>query len=196
MGDSEAIVDLFNERDAKEILSIVLPATSSSDCCIWNYSPYGHYTVKDCLPTRTRLNARGMTVPLSCVLCGTDVETDWHMFIDCCYARELLNEVDIGKLSMILWVAGDRGEVARWERLQSGYFKCNRDAVFFQDSSQLGIEMVLRDSNDLFIASKTMVVAGLPPPKEGEIYGLLKAMEWVRSMGYTKVIFEIDAQVV
>ncbi|XP_073041827.1 uncharacterized protein [Primulina eburnea] len=88
---------------------------------------------RQCLPTRSKLNSRGIFVPLSCVICDRDIEHTWHTFIVCKYVREcwahdgilnlmdtfsntsesfsdfvfkvlsMSNETIVGKIAMILW---------------------------------------------------------------------------------------------
>lgn len=44
------------------------------------------------LPTRDRLQKRGMYIPTECLLCGEGIETISHIFFQCRYARWLLKE--------------------------------------------------------------------------------------------------------
>ncbi|XVF49950.1 hypothetical protein PTKIN_Ptkin04bG0057500 [Pterospermum kingtungense] len=67
---------------------------------------------------------------------------------------------------------------------------------FFADIATIGVADVLRDAASSHIASKTNLMPCLLSPKEGEIQGLLVAFEWVRSLGFCKTVFEIDAKVV
>ncbi|XVF79900.1 hypothetical protein PTKIN_Ptkin15bG0027800 [Pterospermum kingtungense] len=88
---------------------------------------------------------------------------------------------------------GERNMVSRWTRPQIGYLKCNCDAALFKETGKLGIGMVLRANDGQFIACKTLTLISLPPVREAEVFGLLKGIEWIRSLAYNNVIFEIDA---
>ena len=39
------------------------------------------------LPTRLQLLHKNLTIPLTCVLCGNDVEHEWHVFLECPFAQ-------------------------------------------------------------------------------------------------------------
>ncbi|XVF41170.1 hypothetical protein PTKIN_Ptkin01aG0258300 [Pterospermum kingtungense] len=56
--------------------------------------------------------------------------------------------------------------------------------------------MVLRNEEGTFIAARTSVIPSRLSSKEGEIQGLLQAFDWVRSLGYSRTIFEVDAKAV
>ena len=47
------------------------------------------------MPTRSRLVHKGIHVPLSCILCGSDVEHSWHLFLDCHYAKNCWDLADV-----------------------------------------------------------------------------------------------------
>ena len=88
---------------------------------------------RDCLPTRSKLQSRGIPVPLCCLMCNRDVENSWHLFFTCSFAQNCwseahlwnavelcltdserfgeclfrimasLNHSDLGKFYMVLW---------------------------------------------------------------------------------------------
>ena len=43
---------------------------------------------RDVLPMRSRLQTKGVVVPLTCMLCDRDVENCWHVFVTCPFARQ------------------------------------------------------------------------------------------------------------
>ncbi|XVF61737.1 hypothetical protein PTKIN_Ptkin08bG0154500 [Pterospermum kingtungense] len=47
---------------------------------------------KGCLPTRWKLQQRGISVPIMYSACDNDVEHSWHIFISCIHAQSCLKE--------------------------------------------------------------------------------------------------------
>ncbi|XP_065866655.1 uncharacterized protein [Euphorbia lathyris] len=94
-----------------------------------------------CVATRQRLAGRGMSIPTHCPFCHTDIEHDYHLFIRCIYVQECwnlsgintdvfqldyltssilqvmvsLNEVDLTKLAMTLWVIWNQRNQLVWD---------------------------------------------------------------------------------
>lgn len=54
--------------------------------------------------------------------------------------------------------------------------------------------MVLRDDQGAFVACRTLMVSGLYKVPEGEAMGLLEALSWIKQMGLSKVIIEVDSK--
>lgn len=50
---------------------------------------------RDTLPTRVNLQAKGIQVPCTCLLCGRNPETSWHVFIDCPTSAEVWREAGL-----------------------------------------------------------------------------------------------------
>lgn len=42
---------------------------------------------RNCIPNRQNLRNRGIDVPYFCALCGSGIENNWHLFVDCSYAQ-------------------------------------------------------------------------------------------------------------
>ncbi|XVF52726.1 hypothetical protein PTKIN_Ptkin05aG0041600 [Pterospermum kingtungense] len=169
MWDIEQIKDLFCERDVIEILSIPLVSNMHCDKRIWHFSKDGNYTVRSAyrvaservcrnnIPNRVNLEARGVVVPLSCVLCDDYVENSWHLFVGCSYALNCWkhvhleqtvlscaesvdgfvefmhkalatwSEVDLGKLAMVIWSIWRQRNCKLWKNT----LQTESRAVFF-----------------------------------------------------------------
>lgn len=63
----------------------------------------------------------------------------------------------------------------------TGGLKLNVDAVFFVDSNQAGLGMVLRDGYGGFILARTVVKPGCQEVEVGEIMGFYEALSWLRA---------------
>lgn len=50
---------------------------------------------RDCIPHRINLQRKGIDVPGSCGLCDTNMESSWHLFVDCSFAKQVWREVDL-----------------------------------------------------------------------------------------------------
>ncbi|KAL8547905.1 hypothetical protein ACS0TY_007278 [Phlomoides rotata] len=69
----------------------------------------------------------------------------------------------------------------------------NVNGVFFSDSLQTGVGMVLHDDQGEFVVYKTLVVDAFYDD-EGEALGLFEALSWIRSLGLERIIVELDAK--
>ncbi|CAN1163492.1 Putative ribonuclease H protein At1g65750 [Linum perenne] len=136
--DTELIEEIFNERDAEEILKIPLRSTVDGDGIIWAHSKHGGYSVssgyrmwlnnmsgfgefevtgpwknlwnthvppklkimawrlaRDIIPTRDTLRQRHIQVPDQCGICGHSIETNDHLFLECDFAKECWERVQL-----------------------------------------------------------------------------------------------------
>ncbi|XVF50051.1 hypothetical protein PTKIN_Ptkin04bG0063500 [Pterospermum kingtungense] len=57
-----------------------------------------------------------------------------------------------------------------------------------------GFGIVLRDDKGVFIAARTVIDVGLPEVKDSEALGLLRALIWVKKLGYRCVVYELDCK--
>lgn len=80
-----------------------------------------------------------------------------------------------------------------WRKPTSIAFKCNADVPIFNQNNSMGIGMVLRDSAGLFVACRTVTLAGVFQVKEAEAIGLLEALQLLCFLQYASVCFELDA---
>ncbi|XVF44395.1 hypothetical protein PTKIN_Ptkin02bG0116400 [Pterospermum kingtungense] len=74
--------------------------------------------------------------------------------------------------------------------------KCNTDATIFNNEGKVGFGMVIRDFVGRFVARNTSMLDGSLLVKEGKALAFLEVIRWVRSIGYTKAIFETDTKYV
>ncbi|KAL8517289.1 hypothetical protein ACS0TY_015501 [Phlomoides rotata] len=51
-----------------------------------------------------------------------------------------------------------------------------------EDSSQMGVNMILRDDVEGFVACRTLVVDGTWRVDEGEAIGLYEALSWIKGL--------------
>ncbi|CAN1152584.1 hypothetical protein LINPERHAP2_LOCUS18833, partial [Linum perenne] len=50
---------------------------------------------RDNLPTKTTLQQKRVFIALGCGICGGGVESPWHIFLDCPFARECWSKAGI-----------------------------------------------------------------------------------------------------
>ena len=84
--------------------------------------------------------------------------------------------------------------VQKWRKPQVGWLKCNVDAAIFNQLGVIGLGCVIRDEYGSFVAAKSETRIGPLEPNLAEGMCCKEAFSWVKSLGYTKVIIELDAQ--
>ncbi|XP_073294606.1 uncharacterized protein [Primulina huaijiensis] len=87
-----------------------------------------------------------------------------------------------------------RTECVLWHPPPESFVKCNIDAAFPNGADVTGLGMVLRNDSGGFIGCRSSVYYGKLDVKEGEAMGLLEAISWGHTMGYQKVVFELDSK--
>ncbi|KAL8520390.1 hypothetical protein ACS0TY_011062 [Phlomoides rotata] len=83
-----------------------------------------------------------------------------------------------------------------WHPPAAGVVKINSDVALFGDTRDAGLGMVIHDANGSFVRCRSMVIPGIFKPVEVEAMGVLEALSWVKYLGYSSVVIEMDAQVV
>lgn len=83
---------------------------------------------------------------------------------------------------------------SKWHVPGAGFVKANVDASFSGESVKTSIGMLLRDEIGHMLAGRTMWKPGIMKVDEGEAWGLWEAVCWVRSLGYNRVVIEVDAK--
>ncbi|KAL8481230.1 hypothetical protein ACS0TY_027673 [Phlomoides rotata] len=68
------------------------------------------------------------------------------------------------------------------------------DANFFEESLETGIGMIVRDEAGSFITSLTKLHQGLMTVDEWEVCGVVEVIKWMRELGFSHVIIEVDAK--
>jgi len=77
-----------------------------------------------------------------------------------------------------------------------GYLKCNIGAAFSMYHIRVGMRIYLRDEFDLFVGDKTTWLQSVMEVRLGEAIALLKALEWIKELGFQDVIFSLDSKTI
>ncbi|XVE74733.1 hypothetical protein DITRI_Ditri12bG0041700 [Diplodiscus trichospermus] len=93
-------------------------------------------------------------------------------------------------------VSNIQGEIVPWNAPSVGFVKCNVDAACFSAEKIVSFGICLRNENGRVLACRTKWRKAAVSIKEGEAMGLYESLTWVTpmGMGYTNVIFEMDAK--
>ncbi|XVF56428.1 hypothetical protein PTKIN_Ptkin06aG0120100 [Pterospermum kingtungense] len=129
------------------------------------------------------------------------MENQWHTFITWSFVQKCWEEVgllhEVNEMAEVKQSQSSeqstviRPEICeKWHKPSNSYVKCNVDAAFFESVQKVGAGMCLRDANGHFIAGCSKFM------DEGEALALLEAIQWVRLLGYEKVVFEVYAKYV
>lgn len=84
----------------------------------------------------------------------------------------------------------------KWHRPPSSFVKCNVDAAFFLQANDMGLGIIVWDDKGNVLVYHSSVIPGCASIREGEALGLLDAIPWVWTLGFSKIIFELGAKVV
>jgi ribonuclease HI len=82
----------------------------------------------------------------------------------------------------------------RWEKPPVGWFKCNTDAAFHDDSNRTSAGWILRNYTGNFVMAGAAWYQGKYSIIEGEAKALLEAMRTMEQNGFSHVIFETDSK--
>ncbi|XVF76242.1 hypothetical protein PTKIN_Ptkin13bG0250500 [Pterospermum kingtungense] len=144
---------------------------------------------RGCLPTSFSLQGRGVTVPSVCVVCGREVENEWHLFVSCSFAGECRKEA---KLYSIVDACATTAEtysgwmfdmLIRLSDIEVGNFPWCYGHYGEQETMYCGKTR----------GARSLWIEGLLPVKEREAIGMVEALSWIRDLGYEQVVFETDA---
>ena len=81
-----------------------------------------------------------------------------------------------------------------WQPPMSGRYKCNIDATFSSHHNRTGIGVCVRDSEGIFVLSKTLTYPCTVSVDVGEALGLHSALQWLSDMQLDNVDFETDSK--
>ena len=86
--------------------------------------------------------------------------------------------------------------ISRWVSPEPGTFKINVDASLFPGESSFSIGMVLRNSDGIFIAGKTLRLQIPDSVFKAEAIGFREALSWLEDQNLqgAKVVIESDSQ--
>jgi ribonuclease HI len=82
----------------------------------------------------------------------------------------------------------------RWQKPPAGWFKCNTDAAFHDDSNRTSAGWILRNYTGNFVMAGAAWYQGKYSIIEGEAKALLEAMRTMEQNGFSHVIFETDSK--
>ncbi|KAK6125469.1 hypothetical protein DH2020_040802 [Rehmannia glutinosa] len=80
-----------------------------------------------------------------------------------------------------------------WHPPPISILKCNINPGFFQEINRVGVGMVLRDDTGTVLMCHTLWFMGDIYVLEGDSIGLFEGLKWVQALGFSNVIFEVDA---
>jgi ribonuclease HI len=98
-------------------------------------------------------------------------------------------------------VRGDRevvvGQVqpvaVNWKPPPSGYYKVNWDASLNHAKGKLGVEVIVRDTNEKIYATSSSSVQASMEPVVAESMAALQAVDFCRGRGLVKIVLEFDS---
>jgi len=82
-----------------------------------------------------------------------------------------------------------------WQKPQQGRFKCNIDATFSWMWNRTGIDVCLRDEDDMYVLAQTRSFPTQLVVEVGEAMGLFHAIPWLANMKFDNVDFLTDSKV-
>ena len=82
----------------------------------------------------------------------------------------------------------------RWKKPEVGWLKCNVDAALFNQQGKIGLGCIIRDENGVLVAAKNDLLKGPMIPAIVEAMCCKEALSWINSLGYSRMIMELDAQ--
>jgi hypothetical protein len=83
-----------------------------------------------------------------------------------------------------------------WQPPLPNYFKGNIDVALFTTEKKVSMRVCLRDEKGTFVAAMTIYCEDVMTIAEGEAWGLYQDIQWISSLGYHRVIFELDCKMV
>ncbi|CAN0916153.1 Putative ribonuclease H protein At1g65750 [Linum grandiflorum] len=84
----------------------------------------------------------------------------------------------------------------QWHPPPLSYVKCNTDAAYFTTLGKVGLGACIRDEVGNLLWYRTVCKRGGSCSKENEALAVWEGMKWCMEIGFDRVIFESDAQVV
>lgn len=67
---------------------------------------------RNCIPNRQNLRNRGIDVLSCCALCGSGIENNWHLFVDCSYAQNCWKLANL--LQLVNECASNSDSFSQW----------------------------------------------------------------------------------
>ncbi|KAM6552834.1 hypothetical protein CsatB_013596 [Cannabis sativa] len=131
-----------------------------------------------CLPTKVQLQTKHVNVDLLCPFCHMQVETIFHVLLDCSFSRSCWTFSAV----TVPPVAGVETDFCNWffDLLDGG----REDVVTSQ--------VLVVGANQMFLRSRWGCVSA----EIAEVIGIKEALSWIKRKGWEKVVVESDALVV
>lgn len=76
-----------------------------------------------------------------------------------------------------------------------GLIKFNMDATIFSETNTTGFGRCIRNDEGAFVLAQTEWITSFYPIQEGEAMRLLLDLGWIRGLGLSCVLFELDYKV-
>ena len=111
-------------------------------------------------------------------------------------AFEFCNEWKLARVNHQGRSVGTSAGLVYWVRPPVGRLKLNIDAAMLKDPTSVGVGMVLRDSDGLLVACKSVVLLFCCSVKEAEAVGLREGLQRLLELHHFEVDVELDAKIV
>ncbi|PNX97052.1 cytochrome p450 [Trifolium pratense] len=170
---------------------------------------------RNALPTRARLNSRGVQCPEHCAVCN-DGTTSFSVLLGSIWKRrngKVWNNITESNITVCerarhlitSWTQAQQTDSyantpepiqqhTNWEKPSRRRYKCNIDASFSSTHNKVGIGMCIRDDQGRYVATKTEWLEPILDVEIGEATGLLTALKWVGELQLRDVNFEMDCK--
>jgi hypothetical protein len=83
---------------------------------------------------------------------------------------------------------------ASWQPPATSFVKCNIDAAIFISEQKVSTGACLHNEKGEFLADLSCYHNAVLTPADAEVLGLLQGLEWIATLGYNKVIVEMDCK--
>ena len=80
-----------------------------------------------------------------------------------------------------------------WRKPDFGWLKCNVDVAIFSLQGLIEYGCVIKNEQGSLVAAKNGLIIGSFDPFLAEALSCRKALNWIKNLGFRKVIIEIDA---
>ena len=111
-------------------------------------------------------------------------------------AFEFCNEWKLARVNQQGRSSGTIAGLVCWVQPLVRRLKLNIDAAMLKDPTTVGVGMVLRDSDGLLVACKSVVLPFCCSVKEAEAASLREGLQWLLELHHFEVDVELDAKIV
>ncbi|XP_017625048.2 uncharacterized protein LOC108468690 [Gossypium arboreum] len=169
----EVIRSLFDEDQARRILSILLGCQSSHDLLVWKFEGSGTYSVK----------SGRLSVDVACLLCKETPEDSDHLL----WNQELQsNQTRLKSPSIPM-----RKQL--WRPLDSGMLKLNFYASFIKESGFSFVAVLATNNEGQFMGACTYPYGDVLDAVVAEARVCERALLFAVELGWTRILLEGDS---